>query len=170
MSVLNSIGLCSSYWTVECLKQALTDYAIQHAQGLITSGTSFFSGFDNIHVYLRKFDQRLTNKNTMLSLTNTMIIALPDAPPSTFALQLLLDLRGNCSKATTKEMKISIDEGTHMVKVMTAIAAQLIVAFCPGSSNWPDYDTIKRKVVGLTPWDRPLPPKKTQTFPFGIFY
>ena len=100
ISVLNSIGLSSLYWTVERLKGALMDDAIQHMQELFCSEGPSMTVFDNINVYLRKFEQHLTNWNSMLSLTNIAIIKLQDIQPGALALQPLLDMQGNWSKAT----------------------------------------------------------------------
>ena len=57
LTVLNSIGLCVSYWSIERLKEALSEDAIHQARNLMHSKTSFFFVFDNINVYLRKFEQ-----------------------------------------------------------------------------------------------------------------
>jgi hypothetical protein len=105
----------------------------------------------------------------MLLLTNTAIIAQPDVPREALDLQSLLDLHGKRSQATADDIMITLAESDHMQQAMAAIVAQLLVAFCPNSTNWPDYTTTKERAAKMTPLDRPLPVQKTETFPFSVF-
>ncbi|KAF8582225.1 hypothetical protein K439DRAFT_1618454 [Ramaria rubella] len=56
-----------------------------------------------------------------------------------------------------------------MEKAMTAIVAQLLTAYSPNSLSWLDYAETRRRSAALMPFERPLPPCKMETFPFGVF-
>jgi hypothetical protein len=78
MSMLSNIGICVSGRTVERLKKRISDDAIAHAIELVTSGHLFCTIFDNINIYLRKFQQRITNQNQMIHATNSAILAIDE--------------------------------------------------------------------------------------------
>jgi len=50
-----------------------------------------------------------------------------------------------------------------------ALVVQFIVAYTPGSKLWEHYSEFRRHAADLMPKIRPLPVKKTETFPFGVF-
>jgi hypothetical protein len=55
--MLSNAGVCVSGLTVEWLKVRITEDAVQLAVQLMTSGRVFFIIFDNINIFLRKFQQ-----------------------------------------------------------------------------------------------------------------
>ncbi|KAF8581624.1 hypothetical protein K439DRAFT_1618917 [Ramaria rubella] len=143
ITVLNNVGFCVSYWMVEWLKKIISDNAIQLAW--------------------------LMNKNTMLNITNAAIIGQLDVSPTALDLQKMLDLRGKCAGAKGEDIEITPIDSDHMEKAMTAIVAQILTAYSLNSSSWPDYAETRRRSAALMPFTRPLPPCKTETFPFGVF-
>jgi hypothetical protein len=72
------MGVCVSGKSVERLKKHISDDAIDVACQWIASGQLFYVIFDNINIYVRKFQQRITNKNTMIHATNSAVIAIND--------------------------------------------------------------------------------------------
>ena len=78
MSMLSNVGLSVSGRTVERLRERISDDAVAHAAELMRSGHLFCTTFDNINIYLRKFQQRATNMNTMIYATNSAIIAIDE--------------------------------------------------------------------------------------------
>ena len=78
MTMLSNVGLCISGRTVECLKKWISDDAIGHAAELMKSGRLFCTTFDNINIYLWKFQQCITNKHSMIHATNCAILAIDE--------------------------------------------------------------------------------------------
>ena len=76
VSTLSNMGLCVSGISVECLKERISKDAASLAVKLILSGHLFCTVFDNINLYLHKFQQRITNQNSMIHATNCAIIAI----------------------------------------------------------------------------------------------
>ncbi|KAJ7274043.1 hypothetical protein C8J57DRAFT_1434769 [Mycena rebaudengoi] len=70
LRTLSNTGVCVSSRTVERLKARISDDAIQLGIALIRSGTMFCTLFDNINIFLRKSQQRITNRNSMIHATN----------------------------------------------------------------------------------------------------
>jgi hypothetical protein len=52
---------------------------------LITSGQVFFTIFDNINIFLRKSQQRISNTNNMINATNVAIVGINGVEPFTEA-------------------------------------------------------------------------------------
>ncbi|KAF8139129.1 hypothetical protein K438DRAFT_1786028 [Mycena galopus ATCC 62051] len=75
VQMLSNAGVCVSSHTVERLKVIISEDDINLAVELITSGRVFFTIFDNINIFLRKSQQRLSNSNDMINATNCAIIA-----------------------------------------------------------------------------------------------
>ncbi|KAJ7852217.1 hypothetical protein B0H14DRAFT_2581055 [Mycena olivaceomarginata] len=67
--MLSNAGVCVSGLTVERLKVRITEDAVQLAVQLMTSGRVFFIIFDNINIFLRKFQQ------SFVALIAEMIVA-----------------------------------------------------------------------------------------------
>ena len=78
MTMLSNVGICVSGRTVEHLKKQISDEAIAHAIKLVTRGHLFCTIFDNINIYLRKFQQWITNRNQMIHATNSAILAIDE--------------------------------------------------------------------------------------------
>jgi hypothetical protein len=103
MTMLSNVGLCISGQTVERLKKRISDDAVAYAVELMTSGHLFCTTFDNINIYLQKFQQRLTNKNAMIHATNCAIVAINEEGLDVGCVENLetkLKLRGRQSEAT----------------------------------------------------------------------
>jgi hypothetical protein len=79
--MLSNTGVCVSSHTVERLKVIISDDAIRLAITLITGGGVFFTIFDNINIFLRKSQQRLSSSNDMINATNCAIIGISDVEP-----------------------------------------------------------------------------------------
>ncbi|KAK6977079.1 hypothetical protein R3P38DRAFT_3335013 [Favolaschia claudopus] len=71
--MLSNAGICVSSHTVERLKVRITEDAIQLAFILTI--------FDNINIFLRKAQQRLSNKNDMINATNSAVVGVEDVEP-----------------------------------------------------------------------------------------
>ena len=78
MSILSNASVCVSGRTVERLKKRISDDAVEFAVELVSSGHLFSTIFDNINIYLRRFQQRVTNQNSMIHATNCAVIALDE--------------------------------------------------------------------------------------------
>jgi len=103
MAVLSNASICISSRTVERLKKHISDDAIDYAVKLVASGHLFTTIFDNINIYLRKFQQQVTNQNSMIHATNCAVIAIDeDGIDITKAenLGIKLKLRGKQVNAT----------------------------------------------------------------------
>ncbi|KAJ7576541.1 hypothetical protein C8J56DRAFT_899656 [Mycena floridula] len=145
MLLLSNIDLSVSSRTVERLKKRISEDAVVLAVELMHSGKLFYVIFDNINIFLRKFQQRITNKNSMIHATNCCIVAID---------------------------KDGIDvEGAESLKKNLAFAfpiliAEFITQYCPGSDQWPKRKEMLDEIQSKMPQDRPLPPKKTDTRPW----
>lgn len=140
LHMLSNIGLTVSERSVERLKEQISKEAIEQAVTYAHSGGLFFFLFDNLNFYLRKFQQRIMNKNRMLNVTNAAIIAIdPDGIDIEKAqdLQAKLDLRGKRSTASFQEdilpQKVDSEE---IGRAFQAHIALFIIQFCPDSKKW----------------------------------
>jgi hypothetical protein len=89
---------------VERLKARISDDAIQLRIALIRSGTMFCTLFDNINIFLRKSQQRITNRNSMIHATNVALIAIPGVDPAAQDLEARLVMRGLRAAATVDDI------------------------------------------------------------------
>ncbi|KAI0044636.1 hypothetical protein FA95DRAFT_1496718, partial [Auriscalpium vulgare] len=171
ISTLSNAGVCVSTTTIERLKMILSDDAKAFAKELMQSKGRWYIIFDNINIYLRKFQQRLFNKNSMIHATNAVVIALPDALPGAEDLKAKLDNRGKRHLATGRDIVPSTDDMDKMFGSFEGLVARFILAYCPGSDGWKSTvrEEIKLRAEGKMASDRPLPPKKTDTRPLGVF-
>ena len=55
-----------------------------------------------------------------------------------------------------------------MMVTLTAIIAQLLVSYTPGNEKWEDQKDMDKAVKAMALEDRPLPPEKTDAYPFGV--
>ncbi|KAJ7875119.1 hypothetical protein B0H14DRAFT_2343364 [Mycena olivaceomarginata] len=170
IQMLSNAGVCVSGDTIERLKERVSEDAISLAVELITSGRVFFTIFDNINIFLRKSQQRLSNTNDMINATNCAIIGINGVEPFTPAdLAEKLALRGNRAQAKPADI-LPIPEDNEIVgRSFVALIAEMIVVYCPGSSQWHERKEIAAGVAKMMPLDRPLPPEKTDGRPFGLF-
>ncbi|KAJ7833949.1 hypothetical protein B0H14DRAFT_2591159 [Mycena olivaceomarginata] len=72
VQMLSNAGVCVSSHTVERLKVIISDDAIRLAITLITGGGVFFTIFDNINIFLRKSQQRLSSSKDMINATTVL--------------------------------------------------------------------------------------------------
>ncbi|KAL1713370.1 hypothetical protein EV715DRAFT_296132 [Schizophyllum commune] len=169
---LSNMGLSVSGKQVERLKERISDDALRLATDLMTDDSSlWYFLFDNINIYLRKHQQRLTNRNQMINATNTAIVRI-SPPVDTTAVHDLkskLSLRGKRHSATWQDIAPTALDDQHMEKAFEFHIMDLIVRFCPGSARWKDRTKLLKQVQAFMPQDRPLPAEKTDVRPFGVF-
>jgi hypothetical protein len=168
--MLSNAGVCVSSRTVERLKARITEDAIQLAVQLITSSRVFFTIFDNINIFLRKSQQRLSNTNDMINATNCAVVGVEDVQPFTEAdLAEQLALRGRRANASPTDILPTSTDDEIVGKTFIALIAEMIVAFTPGNSGWTDRKNIAGAVADMMPKDRPLPSTASDARPFGLF-
>ncbi|KAJ7800306.1 hypothetical protein B0H14DRAFT_3785954 [Mycena olivaceomarginata] len=144
--------------------------AIQLAVQLITSGQVFFTIFDNINIFLRKSQQRLSNTNDMINATNCAVVGVEDVQPFTEAdLAEQLALWGRRANASPTDILPTSADNEIVGKTFIALIAEMIVAFTPGNSGWTDRKNIAGAVADMMPKDRPLPSTASDAWPFGLF-
>ncbi|KAJ7834459.1 hypothetical protein B0H14DRAFT_3462048 [Mycena olivaceomarginata] len=157
VQMLSNAGVCVSSHTVERLKVIISDDAIRLAITLITGGGVFFTIFDNINIFLRKSQQRLSSSKDMINATNCAIIGISDVEPFTEAdLAEQLALRGERAKATPADILPMLEDDKIVGQSFVALIAEMIVAFTPGNSQWKDRKDIAAAVAEMMPKDRPL--------------
>ena len=71
--LLSNLGLSISSSSIERLKLQISKDAVQLAIDLITGPSLFYIIFDNINLYLRKFQERITNRHSMIHATNVAV-------------------------------------------------------------------------------------------------
>ncbi|KAJ7145300.1 hypothetical protein C8R43DRAFT_1129975 [Mycena crocata] len=166
--MLSNVGVCVSGRTAERLKERISQDAIRLGVALARSGQMFMTIFDNINIFLRKSQQRLTNRNSMIHATNVALFALKDVDPKAEDLQAKLDLRGERKRATVEDILPTNDDDVHMEQSFTALIAEIIVLYCPGSGEWKDRKEMLEAIEEMMPKDRPLDPSKTDALAFGV--
>jgi hypothetical protein len=174
MTVLSNMGLCVSVKTVDRLKKQVSDDAICLARELIHSGRIFYIIFDNINIYLKKSQERVTNKHEMINATNSAVggidemgIDISEAldPESR---RKMLGCRQN---ANWKDIQPTADDDTHLEASFIAILAEILGRYSPGVLKHltkKEREQLLREVQEMMPTDRPLPPVKTDMRPFGV--
>jgi hypothetical protein len=166
--MLSNVGICVSGRTAERLKEIISADAIRLAVAMVLSGRAFMTIFDNINIFLRKFQQRLNNRNSMIHATNVAFFALRDVDPTAEDLQSKLDLRGQRKKATVEDILPTNDDDNHMEQSFIALIAEMITLYCPGSGEWKGRKDMLEEIEKMMPLDRPQKPEKTEAFPFGL--
>ncbi|KII84368.1 hypothetical protein PLICRDRAFT_59103, partial [Plicaturopsis crispa FD-325 SS-3] len=169
LSMLSNIGVCVSSNTVERLKKRISEDAIAFAVDLIKSGQLFCVVFDNINIFQRKFQQRTTNRNSMINATNCAIIGIDGADTAAEDLDAKLSMRGNRAQATPRDIFATQEDDAHMKLAFEALIADMLVRYCPGSTKWEDRTKMLEEILAAVPTDRPLKAEKTDTRPFGVF-
>ncbi|KAJ7739617.1 hypothetical protein B0H14DRAFT_2407680 [Mycena olivaceomarginata] len=168
--MLSNAGVCVSGRTIKRLKIRITEDAIQLAVSLITSGQVFFIIFDNINIFLRKAQQRISNTNDMINATNSAVVAIDGVEAFTEAdLAEQLALRGRRAKAQPQDILPTPEDNEIVGRSFVFLIAEMIISFTPGNSHWKDRKDIAAAVADMIPKDRPLPPTKTDARPFGVF-
>ncbi|KLO12438.1 hypothetical protein SCHPADRAFT_795811, partial [Schizopora paradoxa] len=173
ISVFSKLGICVCDTTIELIKERLSADAIQSAVNYICSGKMFYIIFDNINLYLRKYEQRLQNRNRMLHLTNAAIMPLTLGDPlldaSAASLPEYLATQGGRAETNPSDFIPTVEDDDRLDKSFKAIIAQFIVAYAPDCKKWSNYTELRQRAKDLIPHDRPLPVEKTETLPFGVF-
>ncbi|KAJ7241066.1 hypothetical protein C8J57DRAFT_1244885 [Mycena rebaudengoi] len=144
------------------LKARISDDAIQLGITLIRSGTMFCTLFDNINIFLRKSQQRITNRNSMIHATNVALIAIPD-------LEARLAMRGLRAAAIVDNILPTNKNDSHMELSFQALVAEIIILYCPDSNAWKDRTKMLKDVDTMMPKDRSMEVHKTDARPFGVF-
>ncbi|TFY50833.1 hypothetical protein EVJ58_g10869 [Rhodofomes roseus] len=157
-----------SITTIERLKEQISRDASEHAIELLKSETMFCIILDNIDIYLRKFQERITNRNAMIHATNVAVIAIKGPKLGAADLQAKLDLRGNRMKATFSDIRPTKEDGDHMNAAFEGLVAEMLVRYFPGSSMWKGRRTMLQTIEETIPKDRPLEVEVTDTRPLGV--
>jgi hypothetical protein len=169
MQILSNAGICVPGDIIKRLKERVSEDAISLAVELIASGRVFFTMFDNINIFLRKSQQRLSNTNDMINATNCAIIGISGVEPFTPAdLAEKLALHGNRAKAKPADILPTPEDDEIVGISFVALIAEMIVAYCPGNGEWHEHKEIAAGVAKIMPLDRPLPPERTDGRPFGL--
>ncbi|KAJ7678565.1 hypothetical protein B0H14DRAFT_3536412 [Mycena olivaceomarginata] len=144
--MLSNAGVCVSGRTIERLKIRITEDAIQLAVSLIsviTSGQVFFIIFDNINIFLRKAQQRISNTNNMINATNSAVVAIGGVEAFTKAdLAEQLALRGRRAKAQPQDILPTPEDDEIIGRSFVFLIAEMIFSFTPGNSRWKDRKDI----------------------------
>ncbi|KAJ7845214.1 hypothetical protein B0H14DRAFT_3455079 [Mycena olivaceomarginata] len=114
LNTLSNAGACVSVTTIERLKKVLSEDAVAYAVSLMQSPGMFYLIFDNINIFLRKSQQRLFNKNSMIHATNAAVIALPDAVPAAADFAAKQNARGKRAAATGRDILPTDDDEEKM--------------------------------------------------------
>jgi hypothetical protein len=102
----------------------------------LISGRVFFTIFDNINIFLRKSQQRLSNTNDMINATNCAIIGIGGIELFTPAdLAAKLALRGNRAKAKPTDILPTPEDDEIVGRSVVALIAEMIVAYLLGEVN-----------------------------------
>ncbi|KAJ2915315.1 hypothetical protein MD484_g5120, partial [Candolleomyces efflorescens] len=174
MSMLSNVGLSVSSRTVERTKEQISEDAIRRARELMNDENSLHTTiFDNINLYLRKHQQRVTNRNTMIHATNSAIIKINaegiDIPAATNLPQHLA-LRGERKKANFgADILPSEQDHTRIRSSSILLVAEMLVRYTPESKRWKGRGKMLKAITEKMPHDDPLPVEKTDTRPFGVF-
>ncbi|KAF6754008.1 hypothetical protein DFP72DRAFT_813583 [Ephemerocybe angulata] len=172
LQMLSNLGVCTSVKTVERVKEVVSKNCIENARSLILEGDMFVTVFDNINLYLRKHQQRLTNQHTMIHATNCAIIRIHKAGVNVaeaIDMKAKLDRRGKRFNAKFTDILPSKDDDEHLRKACTNLIVEFIIRYTPGSERWKGRAEMLEKVREDMPRDRPIPVEKTDTRPFGVF-
>ncbi|TFK58836.1 hypothetical protein BDN72DRAFT_781521 [Pluteus cervinus] len=169
VSTLSKAGVNVSIKTIERLKEVLSDDAKEYAIALMQSDSLWESIYDNINIFQRKYQQRVSNKNEMINATNVVIISLPNIPVEAENLQQKLLMRGRRAAATGRDIKPTPEDDEKMFGSFEGLIIEFIVSYCPGSKGWAERAKMKEYAATLMPSDRPLEPRKTDTRPLGVF-
>ncbi|KIJ56046.1 hypothetical protein M422DRAFT_239237 [Sphaerobolus stellatus SS14] len=152
MATLSAAGLSVSYDTTECLKVALSEDATRRAQ--------------------KHHEQRLNNQNSMIHATNTVVIKIILASDDAFDLPARLALWGNRHQAYKNQgmdILLAKQDDELLEQAFISLIGHLIMQYAPNSKHWKHCDVIWDLMDTMTPRDCPQAPRKTETFPLGVF-
>ncbi|KAI0061124.1 hypothetical protein BV25DRAFT_795265 [Artomyces pyxidatus] len=169
LATLSNAGACVSISTLERLKKILSVDARRYAVMLMKTTILFYLIFDNINLYLRKSQQRLFNKNTMIHATNAAVVSLPDATPEAFNLEAKLARRGKRAVATGADIELTDEDQQKLSGSFEGLVILFVLSYTPGSSTWKCRAEMQKLADSLMASDRPLPVRKTDARPLGVF-
>ncbi|KAJ6447733.1 hypothetical protein C8R45DRAFT_1115724 [Mycena sanguinolenta] len=159
LNTLSNAGACVSITTIERLKEILSKDAVTYAIELMQGSGMFYLIFDNI--FLRRSQQQLFNKNSIIHAMNAAAISLPDANIAAEYLTAKLENRGKCTQATGVDILPTANDEAKMASSFKGLVMILTLAYCPGSKQWENRDAILKAAREIMASDRPLLPKKT---------
>ncbi|TFK81403.1 hypothetical protein K466DRAFT_502176 [Polyporus arcularius HHB13444] len=170
LQLLSNMGLTVSSSTVERLKECMSEDAVQLAIQLITGPSLFFIIFDNINIYLRKFQERVSNRNSMIHATNVAVIGISEGDKEKVEdLDAFLAKRGDRIRATFADVRPTKEDGEHMRQAFECIIAEFLGHYAPGSKSWSRRTEMLEKITKSMPRNRPLEPEVSDTRPTGVF-
>ncbi len=166
---MSNIGLSISSRTVERVKEHISSDAAQLAVDLLTGPSLCFIIFDNINLYLRKWQERLTSRHSMIHATNAAVIAISGCNTAKVEdLETHLSMRGKRVNATFSDIRPTSEDAETMRQTFECIIAEMLVRYSPGSANWTGRAEMLEKIREDMPRDRPLEPEVTDVRPFGV--
>lgn len=168
LTMLSNIGLSISSTTIERVKERISEDAVRLAIDLITSTSLWFIIFDNINLYLRKFQERVTNRHTMIHATNVAVAGIKGDAAKVHDLDAMLKLRGKRAAATFADIRPTAEDRKFIEQAFRGLIAELIVRYTPGSNKWVGRAEMLEKIAESMPKDRPLDPEKSDMHPFGV--
>ena len=127
LSLLSNIGIAVSSRTIERLKERISEDAVRLAVDLLTGPSLCYIIFDNINLYLRKWQERLTNRHSMIHATNAAVVKLSDEdldPNKVEDLAAKLALRGRRSAAKFDDIRPGREDSEVMTKAFECIIAE----------------------------------------------
>lgn len=172
MQLLSNASMVISTRSTERVKEKLSAEAITKAVSLMKSGDLFCVVADNINLYLRKHQQRITNQNAMLHATNSAVLRInPDGINTERAMNLeaKLNLRGARHNVTFKDIRPTKEDGDMLRIGFEHLIAEIIVKYMPESRRWKNRRELEKHVQDNMPREKPIPLEKTETLPFGVF-
>lgn len=170
LATLNEIGLSTSARTIDRARVRLSEQAVAAGRRLFASDGLFSVIFDNINIYLHKFDQRLSNRNSMIHATNISLLGLhSEATAEGESLKEKLNMRGRRVNDKTGEcITITKEDSEQMEAAHVAHITHLLFLHWPGHETWEGRKEMKASIREMFPQVRPLAPEKTQTYPMGV--
>lgn len=169
--MLSNLGLSISSTTIERLKLQISKDAVQLAVDLITGPSLFYIIFDNINLYLQKFQERITNWHTMIHATNVAVGRISEGNRDKVEdLPSKLALRGKRINANfVLDIIPNREDSAFCKKAFQCLIAELLVQYTPGSEGWEGRKEMLEKINTTMPKERPLMPEKTDIQPLGVF-
>ncbi|KAI1781804.1 hypothetical protein LXA43DRAFT_907676, partial [Ganoderma leucocontextum] len=171
LTLLSNLGLSISTTSIERLKLQVSKDAIQLAIDLITGPSLFYVIFDNINLYLRKFQERITNRHTMIHATNVAVVGISEGDRAKAEdLQSKLAMRGKRVSANfVSDIIPDKEDSAFCEKAFQCLIAELLVRYTPGSNSWEGQGEMLKKISDTIPKDRPLAPEMSDMRPLGVF-
>ncbi len=147
LTLLSNVGLSVSSTTVERVKEHISDNAVQLAVSLITSTSLFYIIFDNINLYLRKFQEHIYNQHSMIHATNSAVIAISEGDPAKVEdLSAKLEQCGKRVQATWDNIRPTQEDADCMGSTFECLIAEMLVRYTPGNRTWTGHAEMLEKI------------------------